>query len=262
MGVENVYAALHSRAPGSAGEERLINQGAGRMQSNTGHQHTPRDLLELRRCGNGNERKIGCAYLDRAPCLGSEQAAVGRGSQIRSGGIGSGSDELIRGTRTPHRDGTTGSGAEGNKNVIACGRALNKRRASETGNLRLRSGLNGWRAHREVHLSEACGTRAGRAAFAAETDEDGLRACSGHARRSRVDEAGNSADGHSSAGSLYRIEEIDILSAEIGDDELRAIGSQSQPAQSGIRRRPAGSLERGEKYILWKIKNIDVIVVR
>src|SRR6267378_8199113 len=152
------------------------------MQSNTGHQYAPRDLLELRRSGNGNGRKIGCAYLDRAPCLEGKRGAVRRCSQIRSGGIGSGSDELIRRTRTPYSDWTTGSGAEGNKNVIARGRALNKRRASETGNLRLRSRLNSWRAHREVHLSEACGTRAGRAAFAAETDEDGLRACSGRAQ--------------------------------------------------------------------------------
>src|SRR5882762_3048960 len=262
MGVKNVYPALHPRAPGSAGEERLIDQSACRMKSNTGHQYAPWDLLELSRSGNGSKRKIGGAYFDRAPCLGGKQAAVGRGSQIRSGGIGSGSDELIRRTRTPYSDGATGSGAEGNKNVIARGRALNKRRASETGNLRLRSRLNSWRAHREVHLSKACGTRAGRAAFAAETDEDGLRACSGNARRTRVGEAGNSADGHGCAGSFYWIEEIDILSAEIGDDELRALGSQSQPAQSGIRRRPAGSLERGEKYILLKIKNIDVIVVR
>src|ERR1700687_29066 len=232
------------------------------MQSNTGHQHTPRDLLELSRSGNGNERNIGGAYFGRAPCLEGKHGAVRRGSEIRRGGIGSRSDELIRGTRTPHSDWTTGSGAEGNKNAIARDRALNKRRASETGNLRLRSRLNGWRARREVHLSETCGTRAGRAAFAAETDEDCLRACSGDARRTRVGEAGNSADRNGCAGSLFRIEEIDILSAEIGDDELRTIGSQGQPAQPGSWRRAAGRLERGEKYILLKIENIDVIDVR
>src|ERR1700687_94564 len=175
------------------------------MQSNTGHQHTPRDLLELSRSGNGNERNIGGAYFGRAPCLEGKHGAVRRGSQIRRGGIGSGSDELVRRTRTPYSDRTTGCGAEGNKNVIARSRALNERRASETGDLRLRSQLNGWRAHREIHLGEACGTGAGRAAFAAETDKDCLRACGGDARRTRVGETGNSADGHGCAGSLYRI---------------------------------------------------------
>ncbi len=52
------------------------------------------------------------------------------------------------------------------------------------------------------------------------------------------------------------------MSAEIGDDELRAIGSQSQPAQSGIWGRTAGKKERGEKCILLKIENIEVIDVR
>src|SRR5712664_3626919 len=109
------------------------------MQSKAGHEQTPRDLLEFRRGGNG-------------------------------------SDELIRGTRFSHSDGTTGSRAEGHKNVIACDRALNERRAGEAGDFWLRSRLNGWRTHRQVHLSEACGTGAGRAAFATETDEDCLRA--------------------------------------------------------------------------------------
>jgi hypothetical protein len=62
--------------------------------------------------------------------------------------------------------------------------------------------------------------------------------------------------------SLYRIEEIDILSAEIGDDELSGIGSQSQPAQSGIRRRAAGRQKRGEECSLLEIEIIDLIVVR
>src|SRR6266852_9129324 len=128
------------------------------MQSNTGHQHTPRDLRERSRSGNGSEREIRGAEFGCAIELESKHAAVARGSQIRRGGIGGRSDELIRGIRIPDSDGTARSGAEGNKNAIARGGALNKLRASETRNFRLRSRLNGWRAHHQVHLGEACGT--------------------------------------------------------------------------------------------------------
>jgi hypothetical protein len=110
-------------------------------------------------------------------------------------------------------------------------------------------------------LSEACGASTGRAAFAAETNEDGLRAGRRDTRRTGVREAGDSADRDSCARSRNRIEEIDILSAEIGNDELRSIGSQSQPAQSRVCGRAARRLERGEKYILLEIKNIYVIDV-
>src|SRR5712692_5365217 len=228
------------------------------MQSNTWHQHTPRDLREFSRSGNGSEREIRGAEFGCAIGLEGKHTAIGRGSQIRGGGIGGRSEELIRGIRIPDSDGTTGSGAEGNKNAIASSRALNKRRASNTGNFRLRSRLNSWRAHHQVHLSEACGTRAGRAAFAAETDEHRLCARRGDARGARVCVAGNAADGHGRASSDYRVEEIDILSAEIGDDELSAIGSQSQATQSGVWRRTAGRLERGEECTLLEIKNIGL----
>src|ERR1700680_3521396 len=100
------------------------------MQSDTGHEGAPWNLLEFSRSRNGSEGKIGGTYFDCAPRLGGKRAAVGGSSQIGCGSIGNGSDELIRGTRAPDRDGTTGSGAEGNKNVIARGCALNKRRAS------------------------------------------------------------------------------------------------------------------------------------
>src|SRR6266852_4376030 len=150
------------------------------MKSNTRHQHTPRDLRELSRSGNGSEREIRGAEFSCAMRLEGKHAAVGRGSQIRGGGIGDGGDELIWGIRIPDGDRTTGSGTEGNKNAIASSRALNKRRASKTGDFRLRGRLNGWRAHHQVHLSEACGTGARRAAFAAEADEHGLRAGGGN----------------------------------------------------------------------------------
>jgi len=74
-------------------------------------------------------------------------------------------------------------------------------------------------------------------------------------------EAGDAADGHSCAGSQNRIEKINTLRAKIGDDELRTVGSQSQAAQSSIRWRAAGGLERTEEYILLEIENIDVINV-
>src|SRR6266849_5679736 len=115
------------------------------MQSNTWHQHTPRDLREFSRSGNGSEREIRGAEFGCAIGLEGKHAAVGGGSQIRGGGIGDGGNELIRGIRIPDGDGTAGSGAEGNKNAIAISRALNKRRAGETCNFRLRSRLNGWR---------------------------------------------------------------------------------------------------------------------
>jgi len=89
--------------------------------------------------------------------LKGKHVAVGGSSEIGCERIGNGSDELIRCTRAPDSDGTTGSGAEGNKNAIARGCALNKRRASQTGDLRLRSWLNSWRAHRQVHLGKARG---------------------------------------------------------------------------------------------------------
>src|SRR5712692_3435004 len=178
------------------------------MKSNTGHQHTTRDLRELSRSGNGSEREIGGAEFGCAIGLEGEHAAVGRGSQIRRGGIGGRSDELIRSIRIPDSDRTTGSGAEGNKNAIASSRALNKGRASKTGDFRLRSRLNGWRAHHQVHLSEACGTSAGRAAFAAEIDEHGLRAGSGNTSGILIHKSCDTTDKHRCATSHYRVEEI------------------------------------------------------
>ena len=145
--------------------------------------------------------------------------------------------------------------------MIARSRALDERRSGETGDLWLRGQLNRWRAHGEIHLSQTCGTRAGGAAFATETDENGLGAGGGDARRTRVRKAGNAAGGHGCAGPQYRIEQIDILRAEIGDDELRIVGSQGQAAQTDIRSRAAGRLKRSEKSILLKTENIEVIDV-
>jgi len=183
-----------------------------------------------------------------------KHAAVGRSSQICCGGIGRGSDELIRGAGVPDRERTAGSNAEGDKNTIARGRALDERRASDAGDLRLWSRLNGWRAHRQIHLGETRGTGSRGTAFTAKTDENGLRAGGGDAGRTGICEAGDAADGHSCAGSQNRIEKINTLCAKIGDDELPAVGSQSQAAQSRVWRRTARGLERGRKIFCWRSK--------
>src|SRR6267143_3055375 len=135
MRVENVDAALYSRATGRSSEEWLIEQGAGRMQSGTGHQHTAGDLLEFSRSGDGSKRKIHGANFGRVFRLEGKHGAVGRRAQIRRGGEGGRSEELIRSTGTPDSDGTAGSCAKGNKNVVARGGALNERGAGEAGNL-------------------------------------------------------------------------------------------------------------------------------
>src|SRR5713101_9898636 len=97
MRVENVDAALDSRASGSTGKKRLIDQGARRMKSNAGDGCSSGDLRELGRSGNGSQRKIRAADFERALCLDRKHAAVGRSSQIGRGVIGSRSGELIRG---------------------------------------------------------------------------------------------------------------------------------------------------------------------
>src|SRR5207245_1564187 len=111
----------------------------------------------------------------------------------------------------------------------------------------LRSRLKRRRARHQIQLAETSGACAGRSAFAAETDEDRLRAGGGDPRWAGVREAGDAADGNCSAGPLDRIEEINILCAEISDDELRAVGRQGQTAQTGVGRRSAGRLDGGEK---------------
>src|SRR6266567_2512202 len=232
------------------------------MQSNAGDGCSSGDLRELGRSGNGSQRKIRGADFERALRLDGKHAAVGSRSQVGRGVTGGRSSELIRGARIPNGDGTTWRGAKGHKNLIARCRSLKERSSRETGDLRLRCWLNRRRTDGEIHLSEARGTSAGRTTLAAETNEDRLRAGGGDARGTGVGKAGNAAHGHGGAGSRRGIEQISILRAKIRDDQLRIIGSQSQAAQSSIRRRPAGRLDGREKCILLKIENIKVINVR
>src|SRR5207248_10492528 len=151
---------------------------------------------------------------------------------------------------------------EGGNSTIARGRALDERRAGGAGDVRLWSGLNGWRAHRQIHLGETRGTGSRGTALTAETDEYGLRAGGGDARRTGVCEAGDAADGNRCASSQYRIEKIDALCAEVSHDELPTVGSQSQAAQSRVWRRTTRRLERCEEDILLEIKDIDMIDIR
>src|SRR5713226_669238 len=195
------------------------------MQRDAGDRLTSGDLREFSRRGNGSERKIRAADFSHAWCLDGKHSAVRRDAQVRRGVIGKRGDELIWSGCIPHGDWATWRGAKSHKNVIARSRSLNERRSSETGNRRLRGRLNRWRARGEIHLSETCRTSAGGATFATETDENGLRASGCDARRTGVGEAGNTAGGHGGAGSQNRVEKIYILRAEIGDDELRIIGS-------------------------------------
>src|SRR5438093_2972536 len=159
-------------------------------------------------------------------------------------------------------DRTAGSSDEGVKISISRVRSLDERRDLDAVDLRLWSGLNVWRAHLQIHLGETRGTGSRGTAFTAETDEYGLRAGGGDARRNGVSEAGDAADGHSRAGCQNRIEKIHALCAEVSHDELRTVGCQSQAAQSRVWRRTARGLERGEENILLEVENIDVIDVR
>src|SRR5208282_3669138 len=142
------------------------------MQCNAGDCLASGNLRKFPRSGYGIERKISAEDFSCALRLDSEHGAVGSGSQIRRGAIGCGSDELIGGAGTPHSKRTDGRSTERNKNSIARARALDERRSSESGDLRLRRGLNRWRTCSEIHLRETGRTSAGRAILAAETDED------------------------------------------------------------------------------------------
>ena len=51
------------------------------------------------------------------------------------------------------------------------------------------------------------------------------------------------------------------MRAEIGDDELRPIGSQSQASQADVRRQTAGRQEPSAKGVLLETENFDVIKV-
>ena len=157
----------------------------------------------------------------------------------RCRGICHRSDELIGSTGVPDSEGLARSGAERKKNVIAGGIALDEGSAGQTADFLLRSRLYRRRTGFEIHLCEAGGARARRAALTAETNENRLRAGSSDARGAGVGEAGNSTDGNGNASSLHRIEHINILRAEIGDNELRTIGRQGQSAQSGAWQRAA-----------------------
>ncbi len=51
------------------------------------------------------------------------------------------------------------------------------------------------------------------------------------------------------------------MGTEIGDDELRTIGSQSRTAQCGSGKRTAGRLELHKIYVLLEIENVNMIDV-
>src|SRR5260370_7001341 len=104
---EDVYAALHSGAGGSAGEERLIDQGAGRMKSHAGHEQAAWDFLEFSRSGDGSERKVRSANFGGARRLEAKHAAVGGSAQIGPGALAGGGEELVVGTAPPHPTGTS-----------------------------------------------------------------------------------------------------------------------------------------------------------
>jgi hypothetical protein len=95
VGIEDVNAAFHAGAGGRAGQERSINQLAGRMQRDSGDLNAARDLLKLGGSGNGTEGEIGSARLGDALGLESEHGAVRGCSQIGGGRIGRGGDELV-----------------------------------------------------------------------------------------------------------------------------------------------------------------------
>src|SRR5260370_7407126 len=146
------------------------------MQGDAGDRLTPGDLREFGGSGNGSERKIRGADVGHALRLDGKRGAVGGDAQIRCGGIGRGRDELIWSVRIPHGDGTARRSAKCHENVIARSSTLNKRRSSETGDLRLRSRLNRWRARGEIHLGKTGGTSPSGATFPPEPEENPLSA--------------------------------------------------------------------------------------
>src|SRR5260370_41983735 len=109
------------------------------------------------------------------------------------------------------------------KNTVARGVRLHERRAGKTGDLRLRSGLDGGRTDGKIELREAGAARAGGAAFAAHGDENRLRAGGGNSGGAGIQEARHAADRDSCAGASVGAEKINVLRAEIGDDYLPAL---------------------------------------
>ena len=110
-------------------------------------------------------------------------------------------------------------------------------------------------------MCKAGGACAGTAAFTAEANEDGLCAGGGNAGGTRVGEARDATDGNSRTSACDRVEEINILRAEISDDELRTVGRKSETAKAGIGRWAARRLNRRKEEILLQVENVDVIDV-
>ena len=84
----------------------------------------------------------------------------------------------------------------------------------------------------------------------------------GDASGAGVGKAGDAANRYRRAGGLHRIDQVDILGTEIGNDELRAVWSQGKSAQPGVRRRTARRVKLEDNLIELQIEDIDVIDVR
>src|SRR5712664_1179190 len=231
------------------------------MQRKTRHEHSSGNLRELCGSWDGGKREIRGTDFGSTVCLQGERRSVTCGVEIKSGDIRSRSYKLIWKTCIPHSEGSARSRTKRNKNMIAGSIAPHERRSGEAGDLRLRSRLNRWRACCQIQLCEACGARAAGATLAAQADENCLRARGGNACGTGVGEAGNAADGHSRAGSVHGIDEIDTLRAEISNDQLAAIRRQSQVAQTRVWRRAAGRSELQGKGVRLQVESIDVINV-
>jgi hypothetical protein len=141
------------------------------MQDKARNESAPGDLSKLSGSGNCSERKICGMNLNCCVGLQGEHGAVSGGTKTRGGSAGGRSEELIGCADVPYSQGSARSGTERKKNVIAGGVALDKRGAGQTADFLLRSQLHRWRTGLEIHLCEACGARARRAALTAETHE-------------------------------------------------------------------------------------------
>lgn len=147
------------------------------------------------------------------------------------------------------------------EDFIAVRVGLHKRSAGEAADFRLRRRLNRLRAGGEIQLSETLGARCGGTGLRARSDNDTLRA-GGDASGAGIGIARDASDSDGQAGPAVCIEQVDILRAEIGGDELRVVRSERQAAESRGRRRAARRCEPGSpKGDLSKIEDVYVIDV-
>src|SRR5271154_351434 len=260
MRIQNIHAAFYGCASRRSRKKRLIDERAAGVQRQTRHRDAARNLRKFRSHRRRIERQIRPANFRRAIGLESKHGAIGGRAQIHRRCVCRRSGELVRRGSIPRRDRPARSGSKRKIHMIAGSVPLHKWGPCEACNFRLRRRLNRGRIGGQIQLPETGRAAIRSATFPAEPDKDSLCARGGHARRTGIQETGHATYGDSGTYAGIRIDQIYILRAEIGDNELGPIRCERHSPDARIWQWPSRRLEpAAAKQSRNRVKYSDMI---